>query len=147
MRAVIQRISRGDVSVDGAVIGSVKEGLLVYLGVGHEDSKKEAAYLVEKIVNMRIFEDENGKMNRSLLDIQGELLIISQFTLYADCSRGNRPSFIKAAPPALAESLYEAFIRMCREKNIVVGTGQFGASMDVRYVNQGPVTIMLERNP
>lgn len=145
MKVVVQRVSKAEVQVGDCISGSIKNGLLIYLGINKYDTDKEAAYLAEKIVNLRIFEDENGKLNRSLLEIKGELLIVSQFTLYADCSKGKRPNFMNAAPPDLAEKLYEAFISLCKDKNLKVETGIFGASMNVISINSGPVTIILEK--
>ena len=144
MKALIQRVSRADVSVDGESAGRIGNGLLVLLGVGHEDTEKQADLLVQKIVNLRIFEDENAKMNRSLADIQGELLVVSQFTLMADTKKGRRPSFVNAAPPEQADRLYMSFVEKAREKGIKTETGSFGAMMEVCLVNHGPVTIMLD---
>ena len=144
MKALIQRVSKADVSVDGESAGRIGDGLLVLLGVGHEDTEKKADLLVQKIVNLRIFEDENLKMNRSLSDINGELLVVSQFTLMADTRKGRRPSFVNAAPPEQADRLYMVFVEKAREKGIKTETGSFGAMMDVSLVNHGPVTIMLD---
>ncbi len=144
MKALIQRVSRADVSVDGESAGRIGNGLLVLLGVGHEDTEKQADLLVQKVVNLRIFEDENAKMNRSLADIQGELLVVSQFTLMADTKKGRRPSFVNAAPPEQADRLYMSFVEKAREKGIKTETGSFGAMMEVCLVNHGPVTIMLD---
>lgn len=144
MKALIQRVSRADVSVDGESAGRIGDGLLVLLGVGHEDTEKQADLLVQKVVNLRIFEDENAKMNRSLADIQGELLVVSQFTLMADTKKGRRPSFVNAAPPEQADRLYMSFVEKAREKGIKTETGSFGAMMEVCLVNHGPVTIMLD---
>jgi D-tyrosyl-tRNA(Tyr) deacylase len=144
MRAVVQRVSRVRVTVDGEITGEIGRGLVVLLGVAGRDSEKDAEYLVEKIINLRIFQDADDKMNLSLLDIKGELLVVSQFTLYGDTRRGRRPSFIDAAPPNKANQLYEYFVAKAREQVEKVGTGRFQAMMDVDLVNDGPVTIMLD---
>jgi len=144
MRVVVQRVSRGKVSVDGEIVGEIGRGILVLLGVSGEDSEKEAIYLLEKIINLRIIEDDDGKMNLSLLDIKGELLVVSQFTLYGDARRGRRPSFIRAAAPEKANSLYEFFVAEARKQIGKVETGRFQAMMDVELVNDGPVTILLD---
>lgn len=144
MRAVIQRVTNADVRVDGEVKGKIGVGFLVLLGVGNGDNEDDARYLAEKILNLRIFEDENGKMNISLKDINGEMLVISQFTLYGDCRKGKRPSFDKACEPKRAKELYEFFAEYCRLHNIKTETGVFGADMKVSLVNDGPVTIMLD---
>ena len=144
MRAVVQRISCSKVTVDERVTGEVKKGLLVLLGVTHEDTSKDVDYMVDKVVNLRIFEDENDKMNLSLKDIDGEIMAVSQFTLYGDCRRGRRPSFTDAARPEVANPLYEEFVENIRKQGITVGTGEFGAHMMVELVNDGPVTILLE---
>jgi D-tyrosyl-tRNA(Tyr) deacylase len=144
MKAVVQRVTRSDVKVDGEQIGAVENGLLVLLGVGHGDTEKEAKWLAEKIVNLRIFEDQDGKMNRSLHDIDGSMLVVSQFTLLGDCRKGRRPSFIAAAPPKLAQRLYEQFVSYVKEMGTEVATGKFGAMMHVSLVNDGPVTLILD---
>lgn len=144
MKLVIQRVTNATVTVENNIVGKIDKGFLVLLGVGPEDTEKEADYLVQKLIKLRIFEDENGKMNLSIKDTAGELLIVSQFTLYADCSSGNRPSFINAAKPEKANELYEYFIQKCKEENIKVEHGIFGANMQVELVNDGPVTILLE---
>jgi D-tyrosyl-tRNA(Tyr) deacylase len=144
MRAVIQRTTRASVSVEGEITGSIGSGMLVLLGVGHEDTEKDAEYLAEKIVNLRIFEDENGKMNISLLDIKGQLLVVSQFTLYGDCRKGKRPGYDKAARPEKAVLLYERFVEICRGCGVSVETGKFQAMMQVELVNDGPVTLLLD---
>jgi D-tyrosyl-tRNA(Tyr) deacylase len=144
MRAVIQRVSRAKVSVDGETTGKIEKGILVLLGVSREDSEKEADYLLEKTLNLRIFDDDAGKMNHSLLDIQGELLVVSQFTLYGDARKGRRPSYIKAAEPDEANRLYEYFVAQARRQIERVETGRFQAMMDVELVNDGPVTILLD---
>lgn len=144
MRAVIQRVSEGSVSVDGKIIGEINQGLVILLGVTHDDTREDADYLSEKIVNLRIFNDDAGKMNRSLLDINGAVLAISQFTLYGNTRKGRRPSFVEAAPPDIADPLYEYFMANTREKGVVVEKGQFGAMMQVKIFNDGPVTILLD---
>lgn len=145
MRLVVQRVKKAKVEVEGKTVGSINQGFLVLLGVTHTDTKAEADYLVKKLCNLRVFEDENGKMNLGLKDVGGELLIVSQFTLYADCSQGNRPSFINAAKPDVANELYEYFCEKCKEQNIKVEKGIFGADMKVSLLNDGPVTIILEK--
>lgn len=144
MRAVIQRAKNASVTVNGEVIGEIEHGLVILLGVTHEDTEKDIDTLVNKIIHLRIFEDEEGKMNRSLLDEKGSILSISQFTLYADTKKGRRPSFVKAAKPDYANELYELFNKKLNEAGIEVETGQFGAMMDVQLTNVGPVTILLE---
>ena len=146
MRAVVQRVSSSTVTVDGEVIGDINKGLLVLLGVTHEDSSKDVDYIIDKVLNLRIFEDENEKMNLSLKDVGGELLVVSQFTLYGDCRKGRRPSFSSAARPEVATKLYEEFIEKAKKEGIVTQTGQFGANMMVDLTNDGPVTILLESN-
>ncbi|MBO3443455.1 D-aminoacyl-tRNA deacylase [Clostridium sp. CCUG 7971] len=146
MRAVVQRVSSSKVTVENNVIGKINKGLLVLLGVTHEDTSKDVDYMIDKILNLRIFEDENEKMNLSLKDVGGELLVVSQFTLYGDCRKGKRPSFSNAARPDLATKLYEEFIQKAKEQGVVVGTGQFGAHMMVDLTNDGPVTMLLESN-
>ena len=145
MRAVIQRVKEARVSVDNRVVGQIGKGILVLLGVGKSDSQNDLIWTADKIVNLRIFEDENGKMNLSLLDIRGELLVVSQFTLYGDARKGRRPSFTDAAPPEKGKEMYEEFVRYLKDKyDIKVETGEFGAMMDVHLVNWGPVTILLD---
>jgi len=144
MRAVVQRVTRASVTVDGEVIGEIGHGLVVLLGIGRDDTKVEAAYLVDKISALRIFDDGEGKMNLSVKDVGGGLLIVSQFTLYGDVRRGLRPSWIDAAPPEVAEPLYEFFVRQARAAVANVATGKFQAMMQVELVNDGPVTILLD---
>jgi D-aminoacyl-tRNA deacylase len=144
MRAVLQRVSRANVTVDSMLTGEIGKGIVVLLGVGVEDSEKDAITLVDKTINLRIFDDEDGKMNLSLLDVRGELLVVSQFTLYGDARRGRRPSYIDAARPEKANELYELFVSDCRKYVTKVATGVFQAMMDVELVNDGPVTIILE---
>lgn len=145
MRLVVQRVKNAEVKVDEKITGSIEKGFLVLLGVTHTDTKETADYLVKKLCKLRIFEDENEKMNLGLKDIGGSLLIVSQFTLYADCSEGNRPSFINAAKPDMANELYEYFCDKCKEQDIKVEKGIFGADMKVSLLNDGPVTIILEK--
>lgn len=145
MKLVIQRVNNAKVDVDNKTIGQIEKGFLVLIGVGPEDTKEIADFLVEKLCNLRIFEDENQKMNLSIKDIDGELLIVSQFTLYADCKKGNRPSFAGAAEPEKANALYEYFIEKCKGKVKKVEHGKFGADMKVSLLNDGPVTIILEK--
>lgn len=144
MKIVIQRVSEASVTIDGKTVGSIGKGLLLLLGVGSEDTKELADKFLEKIIRLRIFEDAEGKTNLSLADVEGELLVVSQFTLYADCKKGNRPSFIHSAPPAMAEELYEYFLSQCKEKLGAVEHGEFGADMKVSLVNDGPFTILLD---
>lgn len=145
MRAVVQRVSQSKVVVEGQTVGSISKGLMVLLGVGKDDTVKDVEYLANKVANLRIFEDENEKMNRSVLDVKGEILVVSQFTLYGDCRKGYRPSFTDAAPPEQANRLYEAFVQYLREHYPVnVETGIFRAMMHVEIHNEGPVTILLE---
>jgi D-aminoacyl-tRNA deacylase len=144
MRAVLQRVSRARVTVEGEIVGEIEKGLVVLIGVSSADGESEADKLLDKILNLRIFEDAEGKMNLSLLDISGEMLVVSQFTLYADARRGRRPSFISAARPDEANRLYEYFTSKARERIRQVATGRFQAMMDVELVNNGPVTIILD---
>jgi len=144
MRAVVQRVSEASVTVDRERIGEIGAGLLVLVGVAEGDTETDAAYVAEKVVNLRVFEDDAGKMNRSLLDVGGELLAVSQFTLLGDARKGRRPSFIDAASPDVGNRLYEAFCAAVRETGVRVATGKFQAMMDVALVNQGPVTILID---
>ena len=144
MRAVVQRVSRAQVSVKGEITGQIGSGLLVLLGVGRHDTEQEAKYLVDKIASLRVFEDAAGKMNRSVQEIAGSVLVVSQFTLYADVRRGNRPSFDAAAPPEKARQLYDLFVELIRAAGLHCETGRFQAMMSVELVNQGPVTILLD---
>ena len=144
MKAVIQRAYNAAVTIDAAVNGEIDNGLVVLLGVTHEDTFEDVEYIANKIINLRIFEDENEKMNLSLLDVEGSILSISQFTLYADTRKGRRPSFIQAAKPAQARRLYEKFNDVLRQKGVHVETGEFGAMMNVSLTNVGPVTIIID---
>jgi D-tyrosyl-tRNA(Tyr) deacylase len=144
MRAVVQRIKHGSVYLENKQIAAAPEGLLVYLGVGQADGQEDLSYLIDKIVNLRIFPDSQGKMNLSLLDVRGELLVVSQFTLYGDARKGRRPSYTDAAAPDKAEKFYNQFIDECKKLKIIVSSGVFGAMMDVKYTNCGPVTILLD---
>ena len=141
----MQRVKNANVKVDGKIVGQINKGYMVLIGVKQDDTKEKADYLVKKLINLRVFEDENGKMNLSLNDVHGELLLISQFTLYGDCSNGNRPSFTEAAKPDKANELYEYIIEKCKEKINKVDTGMFGADMKVELLNDGPVTIIMEK--
>ncbi|WP_027360204.1 D-aminoacyl-tRNA deacylase [Desulforegula conservatrix] len=144
MKAVIQRVKKAMVEVDGEITGKIGPGILVFLGVGDEDSIKEVDWMADKISGLRIFEDETGKMNLSLMDVEGSALVVSQFTLYGDCRKGKRPSFASAAKPEIANALYEDFIKNFRLKGINTETGRFQAMMDVSLVNDGPVTLIIE---
>ncbi|MDR3281366.1 MAG: D-tyrosyl-tRNA(Tyr) deacylase [Synergistaceae bacterium] len=144
MRIVAQRVSRAGVSVGAEIVGKIGLGLCILLGVGSDDTDRECLWIAEKAANLRIFEDPGGRMNRSLLDVGGEALIISQFTLYADCGKGRRPSFTGAAAPGAAKNLYESFVRRFRDMGITAQTGVFGATMSVDIINEGPVTIILD---
>ena len=144
MRAVVQRVTRANVKVDDQVVGEIKNGLVVLLGIAPDDGNEDIEYLVNKIVALRIFDDDEGKMNRSVKDVQGGLLIVSQFTLYGDVRRGLRPSWSDAAPPEIAEPLYELFLTKAREVVELVQTGSFRKMMEVELVNDGPVTILLD---
>lgn len=144
MRAVIQRVSRAEVRVGGVAVGAIGGGLLVLLGVAPDDTPRRAAWLADKVVNLRIFADADGKMNRSLLDVAGGCLVVSQFTLYGDAAKGRRPSFVGAAGPEVAVPLYEAFLDAVRAHGVPVAAGRFGADMQVELVNDGPVTLILD---
>lgn len=144
MRAVVQRVKKAKVTVEGEITGEIGIGLMVLLGVGKEDSEKDLEYLKEKVLNLRIFNDEDGKMNKSLIDIEGELLVVSQFTLYGDARKGKRPGFSDAANPETANFMYEQFIKSAKEAGIKTANGKFGADMDVEFINWGPVTILLD---
>lgn len=145
MKLVVQRVKQASVKVDEDIVGKIDKGYLVLIGITHTDTKEIADYLVKKMCNLRIFEDEQGKMNLSLKDVGGKILIVSQFTLYANCESGNRPSFTDAAKPDIANELYEYFCNQCKENQIEVQKGIFGADMKVSLINDGPVTIILER--
>jgi D-aminoacyl-tRNA deacylase len=145
VRIVLQRVSQARVTVQGRVLAEIQGGVVILLGIGPEDGEEEARYLVEKVANLRIFEDEQGKLNRSLLEAGGQALVVSQFTLYADTRKGRRPSFTDAALPELARPLVERFAALLREKGVTTFTGEFGAHMLVEIHNDGPVTIWLER--
>ena len=146
MKLVIQRVNHASVKIDGEITGKISKGFLVLLGVGADDSKEIAEKYFNKLCKLRIFDDENGKTNLSIDDVNGELLVVSQFTLYADCKKGNRPSFTNAAPPAMANELYEYFLSLCKEKYGKVETGRFGADMKVELENDGPFTVILDEN-
>lgn len=145
MKFLVQRVKKAKVDIDNETIGKIDKGFLVLIGITHKDTKEIADYLIKKMVNLRVFEDENGKMNLSLKDKGGSLLLVSQFTLYADCSSGNRPSFTMAAKPEFAKELYEYIVSECNKKIDTVETGIFGADMKVELINDGPVTIILEK--
>ena len=142
MRALVQRVSRASVSVNAETVGEIHRGLLVLLGIREGDKETDAAKLAKKTANLRVFPDLDGKMNLSVRDIAGEMLIVSQFTLYADTTGGNRPSYSEAAKPATAEPLYESFIQLCKNQGVTVATGVFGAHMEVALINDGPVTLI-----
>lgn len=144
MRAIIQRVKNASVKIDGSLKGEAGEGLLIFLGVGKGDGDEDLKYIADKTLGLRIFEDENGKMNKSVVDINGDLLVISQFTLYGDCRKGKRPSFDGAMPPKEAEEMYEKFVAYVRESGLKTETGEFGADMKVELLNDGPVTIILD---
>ncbi len=144
MRAVVQRVKEAKVEIEGKVVGEISKGLLIFLGVGENDTEKECEYMANKIINLRIFPDENDLMNLSMLDIKGSALVVSQFTLWGDCRKGRRPSFIEAARPEKANKLYEHFIALLKDKNVAVATGKFQETMDVHLINDGPVTILID---
>jgi len=146
LRAVVQRVKNSEVKVDDNIIGSIDSGLLVFLGIGNEDAMDDIDYLIDKIVNLRVFEDQEGKMNLSALDLEKEIMIISQFTLYGDCRKGRRPSFFDAAPPDQAERLYDVFVNKIKNYDLKIATGEFQAMMDIDSVNDGPVTLLLDSN-
>ncbi|RWR15220.1 D-aminoacyl-tRNA deacylase [Siminovitchia fortis] len=145
MKIVLQRCKQASVTAEGRLTGSIGRGFVLLVGITHDDTEKEAEWLADKIINLRIFEDADGKMNRSLKDVNGEILSVSQFTLYADCNKGRRPSFVDAAAPDMANSMYEHFNELLRSRGVKVETGVFGAMMEVDLVNDGPVTLVLER--
>jgi len=145
MRLLLQRVSRAEVRVDGKVVGKVERGFCLLVGFTHDDGAEQVEWMAEKVIGLRLFGDEEGKMNLSLEDVGGELLVVSQFTLYGDARKGRRPSFIDAARPEVAEGLYEMFVERLRARGVRVETGEFGAMMDVDLVNDGPVTLWLER--
>ena len=144
MRAVVTRVSSVSVSIDGQVVGSIGRGFLILLGVGPEDTEAQCRRLAEKALGLRVFSDEDGKMNLGLEQIGGEVLVVSQFTLYGNCRKGRRPSFVEAAPPALGEEMYEKFLQICEELGFPPQHGRFGADMQVSSVNDGPVTLILD---
>jgi D-aminoacyl-tRNA deacylase len=144
MRVVVQRAKRAKVTVEEKTTGEIDYGFMLLIGVTHEDTKEDAKYVADKIANLRVFDDENGKMNHSLLDINGQVLSVSQFTLYGDCRKGRRPNFMEAAKPDYAEDIYEFFNQELRLKGITVETGRFGEMMDVNFTNDGPVTLIVE---
>lgn len=144
MRVVVQRVNSSKVTVEGEIVGSINKGLNLLIGISKEDTEEDLLYLKDKILNLRIFEDENDKMNLSLLDVKGEILAISQFTLYGDCRKGRRPNFMEAEGGERARTLYERFVELLRESNLKVETGKFGAHMIVDIQNDGPVTLMLD---
>ena len=145
MKVVVQRVKQASVTVEGKEISKIEKGFLVLVGITHADTQKEADYIAKKVTNLRVFEDENGKMNLSLKDVGGKLLIVSQFTLYGNCEQGNRPSFTEAAKPDIANDLYEYFCKKCEENGIEVQKGIFGADMKVSLINDGPVTLVIEK--
>lgn len=146
MKIVVQRVKHAEVKVDGKTTGKINDGFLVLLGISSNDTNQQADYLVKKLCNLRVFQDENDKLNLSIKDVKGELLIVSQFTLYADTTKGNRPSFIEAARPELANKMYEYFCEKCEDEGIHVEKGIFGADMKVSLLNDGPVTIIIEKD-
>ncbi|BBF44559.1 D-tyrosyl-tRNA(Tyr) deacylase [Lachnospiraceae bacterium KM106-2] len=144
MKLVIQRVTHASVTVENKCIGKIEKGLLVLVGIGHDDTKETVKKYVDKMIKLRIFADENDKTNLSLKDVNGSLLVVSQFTLYADCKKGNRPNFQNAAAPQIANELYEYFVALCKEENLSVETGEFGADMKIDLCNDGPFTIVLD---
>ena len=145
MKLVVQRVKRASVTVEGKIVGKIDDGLLVLIGITHDDTKENAEHLAKKVGDLRIFNDENGKMNLSVKDVKGKILVVSQFTLYGDARKGNRPSFSDAARPEQANELYEYFKEKCKETGIEVQSGEFGADMKVELLNDGPVTIIMEK--
>lgn len=144
MRAVVQRVTKGNVEIDGNIVGSIDKGLVVLLGVSEKDTQEDVNYMAEKVLNLRVFDDEEGKMNYSLLDIKGELLVVSQFTLYGDCRKGRRPNYMAAAKPDKADELYNEFVKLCRAQDVKTETGVFQADMKVNIINDGPVTLIVD---
>ena len=144
MRAVLTRVKHASVTIDGKVHGQIGEGFLILLGITHEDTEAQAVKLADKLTGLRIFEDENGKMNRGLDEVKGELLVVSQFTLYGNCKKGRRPEFLAAARPEVAIPLYEKFVQLCRDKGVHIETGEFGAYMQVDSLNDGPLTLVVD---
>ena len=144
MRAVLTRVKHASVTIDGKVHGQIGEGFLILLGITHEDTEAQAVKLADKLTGLRIFEDENGKMNRGLEEVNGQLLIVSQFTLYGNCKKGRRPDFLAAARPEVAIPLYEKFVELCRAKGLHTETGEFGADMQVESLNDGPLTLVVD---
>lgn len=144
MRAVVQRVIQGNVEVDQKLVGSIQKGLVVLLGVSEKDTMEDVAYMTDKILNLRVFDDEDGKMNYSLLEVKGELLIVSQFTLYGDCRKGRRPNYMAAAKPEKADELYKELVKACRAQQVKTETGVFQADMKVHIENDGPVTLILD---
>ncbi len=144
MRAVVQRVKKASVVVDGKIVGKIGKGILILLGVGKEDTEEDIRWLADKVSNLRIFEDDEGKMNKSVKDVGGKILVVSQFTLYGDCRKGRRPSFTQAAPPEKGRFFYEKFIEDLKKEGIEVESGIFGAKMEVHLINDGPVTILLD---
>lgn len=144
MRAVVQRVTNGNVEIEGKIVGSIGKGLVVLLGVSEKDTNEDVTYMVEKVLNLRVFDDEEGKMNFSLLDIQGELLVVSQFTLYGDCRKGRRPNYMAAAKPEKADELYNEFVKLCKAQDVKTETGVFQADMKVNIINDGPVTLIVD---
>ena len=146
MRAVVTRVNRASVSIDGETVGKIEKGFLILLGIHTDDTVRECEKLCDKVLSLRVFEDENGKMNRGLEDVKGDVLVVSQFTLYGSCRKGRRPDFFAAARPEIAIPLYEHFVNRCREKGFETPTGQFGAYMQVQSENDGPVTLIVDTN-
>lgn len=145
MKVVVQRCKKASVTVEGEIIGKINQGFVLLVGITHDDNIDQSEWLADKIVNLRVFEDEDGKMNRSLLDVDGQILSVSQFTLYGDCTKGRRPNFMNAAKPDMAKQMYDHFNQSLRDKGVHVETGSFGAMMEVELINDGPVTLILEK--